>query len=561
MQSLAPEFPFTAVAGQAPFKLALILAAVNPAIGGVLVSGPRGSAKSTLAKGLAGIMPINDSGAQSFVNLPLGATEEMLIGTLSLQDVLDGKKVQFQPGLLQKADGGVLYVDEVNLLPDNLVDQLLDVAASGVNNVERDGISHQHPARFILLGTMNPDEGELRPQLQDRFGLSVQLSNSYTLDERIEIVRLREQFEKDPVAFCLQYRQQQAELVKTIEHSRLRLRDVACSTALRRLIAQLCAEASVEGLRADIVWYQAAIARAAIEQRKQVNEGDVRAVEELVLNHRRNESTPPQPPRGGRPDKSYTQPSQSAAPRQHDGDWGAMEPVEQSILDVASPFELSGKPKNTASRAVLKQTHTLKQAGQAHGPKACRGLGEKISWPGSIIDSGGRWPIQKLRYRPQKRGGTVLHILLVDTSGSVLSGNGFGLAKGMALQLCAQAYVRREQVVMFGFGNQQTEVLLGRRKAPKSLRNFLDKLPASGGTPLVEALSVVQKFQARENRATPAIQFKTYLITDGRVSHCPLPMQLHGEVVVFDIEQSLVRRGKSRDIARLLGAQYVQLVA
>lgn len=176
------NYPFCAVAGQHEFKLALILNAINPAIGGVLVSGPRGCAKSTLARGITDILP----DAHDLVTLPLGASEEMLVGTLDLQQVLAEQKVTFNPGILAKADNGVLYVDEVNLLADSLVDLLLDVSASGINYVERDGISHQHLSRFILLGTMNPDEGELRAQLLDRFGLSVELSGQNSIENALK---------------------------------------------------------------------------------------------------------------------------------------------------------------------------------------------------------------------------------------------------------------------------------------------------------------------------------------------------------------------------------------
>ena len=258
MQTQKPNFPFSAVTGQQRFKLALTLVAVNPGIGGVLVSGPRGSAKSTLAKGLADVMPevkAKTGHAAPFVTLPLSVTEEMVVGTLNLQQVLHEKQVTFQDGLLAKADQGILYVDEVNLLQDHIVDLLLDVAASGVNVVERDGISHKHNAKFILLGTMNPDEGELRPQLQDRFGLSVELGHEYDIAERVEIVQRREAYDADWQAFLQEYQAQQDALKKDILATRSRLPQVTCSLAMQELIANKCHAAHVDGLRADIVWY------------------------------------------------------------------------------------------------------------------------------------------------------------------------------------------------------------------------------------------------------------------------------------------------------------------
>ncbi|MGA8679229.1 MAG: ATP-binding protein, partial [Acidimicrobiales bacterium] len=192
-------FPFAAVVGMEDVKLALLIGAVEPRLGGVLLRGEKGSAKTTLARGLAAIMP--GEPAPPFVDLPIGATEDRLVGTLDLSAVLHGGERRFAPGLLSAADGGLLYVDEVNLLPDHLVDVLLDVAASGVNRVERDGVSVQHPARFFLVGSMNPEEGELRPQLLDRFGLAVEVASSTDPLERAEAVRRRLQFDADPAAF------------------------------------------------------------------------------------------------------------------------------------------------------------------------------------------------------------------------------------------------------------------------------------------------------------------------------------------------------------------------
>ena len=202
------RFPFSAVVGHDEAKLALLLAAIDPAIGGVLLRGQKGSAKTTLARGLAALLP----GEAPFVDLPLGATEDRLIGTLDLGAVLTGDGRRFEPGLLAAAHGGVLYVDEVNLLPDHLVDVLLDVAVSGANRVEREGISHEHPARFVLIGSMNPEEGELRPQLLDRFGLAVDLTTSLEPRDRAEAVRRRLDFDADPAAVAQRHAPSEREL-------------------------------------------------------------------------------------------------------------------------------------------------------------------------------------------------------------------------------------------------------------------------------------------------------------------------------------------------------------
>ncbi|MHA7683940.1 ATP-binding protein [Cupriavidus sp. PET2-C1] len=275
-------FPFSALVGQQRLQQALLLAAVDPGIGGVLVSGPRGTAKSTAARALAELLPEGQ-----FVTLPLGASEEQLIGTLDLGHVLKQSEVRFAPGLLARAHQGVLYVDEVNLLPDHLVDQLLDVAASGVNVVERDGVSHQHEARFVLVGTMNPEEGELRPQLLDRFGLSLALENCTDAAQRQAIVKARLAFDNDPVALRTRFATEQDALTRKVRLARGALSALSFSDAVHERVSHLCLAAAVDGVRADLVMLRAARALAALQCDAAVVPAHVDAVAELVLHHRR----------------------------------------------------------------------------------------------------------------------------------------------------------------------------------------------------------------------------------------------------------------------------------
>jgi magnesium chelatase subunit I len=281
-------FPFTALVAQEPLQQALSLAAIDPALGGVLVSGPRGTAKSTTARALAELLPEG-----RFVTLPLGASEEQLIGSLDIEAVLRDGGVRFSPGLLAKAHEGVLYVDEVNLLPNQLVDQLLDVAASGVNVIERDGISHRHEARFVLIGTMNPEEGELRPQLLDRFGLAVELQNCFDAEKRREIVKARLAFDTNPEAFCLRFKRRQEALALRLHQARAKLSTLEFGDAVHARVGELCIEAHVDGLRADLVMLRAARALAALEEAAAVNVQHVERVAESVLLHRRKAGSAP----------------------------------------------------------------------------------------------------------------------------------------------------------------------------------------------------------------------------------------------------------------------------
>ncbi|MET1077003.1 MAG: AAA family ATPase [Pseudomonas sp.] len=336
------HFPLAAVVAADRLKLALCLAAIDPGIGGVLIEGPRGMAKSTLARGLADLLP-----GGAFVTLPLGASEERIVGSLDLDAALGQGRAQFSPGLLAKADGGVLYVDEVNLLPDHLVDLLLDVAASGVNRVERDSLSHHHPARFVLIGTMNPEEGELRPQLLDRFGLNVQLDGLPPPAERAEIMRRRLAFDADPAGFCAHWAVEQQRLRQRCLVARTQVQHIPLDEEALQAIAERCFAARVDGLRADLVWLRAARAHAAWRGATAIEAQDIEAVEDFALRHRRQGAAPPRPAGSNpaaQPETSPAPASPDQGPNDSEGQWGELPPRSVAMGQRREPPRWPKKP-------------------------------------------------------------------------------------------------------------------------------------------------------------------------------------------------------------------------
>lgn len=315
-----PVFPFTAIVGQEEMKLALLLNVIDPKIGGVMIMGDRGTGKTTTIRALADLLPeievvatdpfnsspsdpeqMSDEVKQrleqnlpipvekkkvSMVDLPLGATEDRVCGTIDIEKALSEGVKAFEPGLLAKANRGILYVDEVNLLDDHLVDVLLDSAASGWNTVEREGISVRHPARFVLVGSGNPEEGELRPQLLDRFGMHAEIHTVKEPELRVQIVEQRSEFDQNPHQFLQDYQAQQQELQQRLVNAQELLKSVQIDRELKTQISQVCSDLDVDGLRGDIVTNRAAKALAAFEGRTQVTPDDIRRVVVLSLRHR-----------------------------------------------------------------------------------------------------------------------------------------------------------------------------------------------------------------------------------------------------------------------------------
>jgi magnesium chelatase subunit D len=340
--SITYPYPFSAIVGQEDLKLALLLNAVSPEVGGVLVRGEKGTAKSTAVRALAKLLPPIKVVADCpyscdpetsnpecpagphpeaapaeerpvrLVELPVGASTDRLAGTLDIEKALAEGKKAFEPGLLAAAHRGILYVDEVNLLSDHLVDLLLDVAAMGVNHVEREGVSVRHPSRFILVGTMNPEEGELRPQLLDRFGITVEVMGSPDPAERVEVVRRRLHHEADPEDFAKKWSAADGEVAWSVEEARERLVSTHLPESILYKVAALCAELGVDGLRGDIVTAKTARTLAAWDGRDEVVTEDLRQAALLALSHRRRRGPFEQP---GIDPKSSRMPSPTAPNR------------------------------------------------------------------------------------------------------------------------------------------------------------------------------------------------------------------------------------------------------
>ena len=562
-----PAFPFSVVVGHDDAKLALLLAAIDPAIGGVLLRGQKGSAKTTLARGLAALLP----GDAPFADLPLGATEDRLIGALDLGAVLTGDGRRFEPGLLAAAHGGVLYVDEVNLLPDHLVDVLLDVAASGVNRVEREGISHEHPARFVLIGSMNPEEGELRPQLLDRFGLAVEVATTTDPHERAAATRRRLAFDADPAAFVSEHAAIEHELRARLA----RTRPERVPDALVVRIGALCAAAGVDGLRADLVISRAAAALAGWEARDETNADDVRRVAPMALAHRQRRAPFDEPRENGLED-ALTALGEPEEPSPAEPDTERVARPDAPPQRVV-PLRAARAPTDATGRRSPGEGSRGRLVGDRvpNGPIGSVALGataRAVAERRALDPNGPPVRAEDLREACREQRAGNLLVLAVDASGSMGAPQRMEAVKGAVLGLLLDAYQRRDRVALVAFRGDGAEVLLRATGSVEVARARLDDLPTGGRTPLAAGIETALGVAASPANGGSGLRPLLVLVSDGRATaavegdpvaaarRAAAAVRTRGvDAVVVDAESGAGRLGLAAEIADDMGARYLRL--
>lgn len=582
-----PIFPFTALVGQERMKLGLLLNAINPKIGGVLVRGEKGTAKSTAARALAALLPeeatvsdcpfgcdperpatwceeCHDRAGRGklktyvrnvpLVELPVSATEDRVVGTLDIEHAIKEGKRRFEPGVLAAANRGILYVDEVNLLSDHLVDVLLDAAAMGVNYVEREGISFSHPAEFILIGTMNPEEGDLRPQLLDRFALTVEVEGIREPHLRAEVVRRRAGFEQDPVVFNQLWQETEQEERERLLRARELLPQVQLSDQMLDLITRICADLEVDGLRADIVMYKTAMTHAAYRGREQVTPEDVRVAAMLALPHRRRKhpfddasadpgelerrvqaqvsrseaesaeegSATPTPEPAAMADEEKA--GQGDAPRVDQP--GAPFRVRKLAADLVQPRErqrLGRRTSVTNTEPVGRYVRGAIPIERAHSlafdatvrAASIHQLERRAAEPNGNLVRLEKWDIRE-KVRERKISNLVVFVL--DTSGSMGVENHMVMTKGAILSLLTDAYQKRDRVALVTFHGSQAELVLEPTNSVQRAERILRQLPTGGRTPLADGLRMAAELLDKERIRDAGILPLLIVVSDGRAN-------------------------------------------
>ncbi len=552
--SAAATFPFTAIVGQEQLKLALLLNAINPACGGALLLGERGTAKSTAVRALGRVAP-----GLRVVTLPLNATEDRVVGSLDMTRAIREGRKHLERGLLAAADGQILYIDEVNLLSESIVSAILDAVSSGVNVVEREGISERHASRFVLVGSMNPEEGQLRPQLLDRFGLCVVVGGEGQLQRRTEIIRRRLAFEAHPARFAEGYGPRERILRDRIVAARESFPCISLPEETIDHIARVASDAHVAGHRADLVLAEAARALAAWQGETQVTPAHVNAVAPLVLVHRMREEPeclspiPPKPERqqpeeppendsapeqeGQNPeppsrDEGLDAPAQDPAPDESGSDAGADSPddsgEEDQVFEVGDGSRTDGLLPVTQDRVFRRRgsgrrcrtrTHTpmgryVRHAlprGRAHDLAFDATLRAAAPWQMARGHNGLAISVRgqdlRIKVRERRTGYTIL--FLVDASGSMGAERRMATAKGAIFSLLQEAYQKRDTVGMVTFRRSAADLALPPTRSIDHASRLLQELPTGGRTPLAlgicRAIEIVRGLRIKDPQVLPVV--------------------------------------------------------
>jgi magnesium chelatase subunit D len=575
--SRRPAYPLSAIVGQEDLVEALLVCAVHPVVGGVLVRGERGTAKSTAVRALAPMLGPD----APLVELPLGATLDRLVGALDLRAALAGDH-QVQTGLLGAANGGVLYVDEVNLLPDHLVDALLDAAASGDVTIERDGVSVTQDARFLLVGTMNPEEGELRPQLLDRFGLGVQISGPREPQVRSEIVERRMAFDAAPEEFAAAWADAERALADRITHARALVDSVVIRERELLRISTVCAQLELDGIRGDLVCAHAACALAALDGEREVVAGHIERAAHLALRHRlRRDPLGPPPGPGDDPqindaleesDGDAAPPSQAPASSSRDA-----RPEPEPAAAAAS----SVVPTPIASRLPRSAlTPPRAQPGQAavSGRSSGGGLAVIDARPARDDEAIAVRPTILAALRGDNRAQTALTgggrggllCLIVDASGSMAARRRLSRVKGAIEAALREAYARRDLVALVAFSGPGAHTLVAPGAPLEQAARAVRDLPAGGRTPLaagiVHAADLLEAIASGQHGSRSRVAL---LLTDGRAADpesraraaLARVVASADRTVVVDLEEGRVRLGLAAELAAAAGADLTRLVS
>lgn len=598
----APPYPFSALVGHDRLQLALLLCAVRPEVGGVLIRGEKGTAKSTAVRALAAVLAAADPDA-GLVELPIGATEDRVVGSLDLQKVLRDGEHAFSPGLLNRAHRGVLYVDEVNLLPDHLVDVLLDAAAMGRVHVERDGVSCSYESRFVLIGTMNPEEGELRPQLLDRFGLTVDVAASREVPVRSEVIRRRLAYEADPAGFAAAYAEADSDLARRIAAARRLVGHVVLDDAELDRIAAVCAAFDVDGMRADLVVARTAVAHAAWRGQVTVAAEDIRVAAELALPHRRRRDPFDDPgldpaeldaalsAAAGQGLDSGQGPDSDPEPDPDPSGGGSADTRAETAVrqpNSGSAVRPSAAPSQTFRTRALavpgvgegsagRRSAARNSTGAAVRPSAHPDRGHGVHLFGTLLaaadNAAGPGPL-----RPQagdiRRADRIgregnLVIFVVDASGSMAARDRMAAVGGAAQSLLRDAYQRRDKVAVITFRAGGARVVLPPTTSAHIASARLRRFDTGGTTPLAEGLLTARDVIVRERVRDRTRRPLLVVLTDGRATGGPDPLgrsriaaaRLVAEnaaAVVVDCETGFVRLGLAAELAGHLRAQLLR---